>query len=189
VTNCHATAAVHFAGQPEFGSSQAMVSWDGTSWSTEILPADQYGGPRLGAISCPAPTWCVAVGANDRGLIGDAWDGTTWRESWVPDSPNKDDRAEQEPDGFQYLGDVSCWAVNRCQAVGNTNTAPFHRIFNGTTWSSLDNPASTDALGASQEAWYHLGGIDCLYASFCLTSGAMDADIVAEVPYMEQYNP
>ena len=171
VTSCHATAGVHFAGQPSYAVSTGVAHWDGSAWSVELLPDDQYGRVGIGSISCPTTNSCVGVGANQNSdLVGESWDGTTWHESVIPDSPNKGDQAEQEPDGYQELTSVSCWAVDRCQAVGITNTAPFHRYWNGTTWSSLANPTATDVLAVAGVG-IRENDIDCVYYTFCLTTG------------------
>jgi hypothetical protein len=172
VNVCHAMGFVHFASQPQYKDSPIMGTWDGSAWTTEFVPTDSYGGPHVGLISCPTTTYCVAVGENDRGLISEAWDGTTWTESWIPDSPNKDDQAEQEPDGYQVLSGLSCWAVGRCQVIGNTNTASFHRIFNGTTWYALANPTDVDLTADTLGSNSDQNDIVCLYASFCLTAGS-----------------
>ena len=168
-TSCHALSVVRFPSTPAYAyGSTAMSSWDGTSWTTELVPDDSRGSVGLSSISCPATTWCMATGADAEAIIGDAWDGTTWQAKPVPDSPDK--AAEQEPDGYQVITAVSCWTVDRCQAVGITNTAPFHRYWNGTVWSSLANPTVTDVVAAAGVRTSE-NDIDCLYYSFCLTTG------------------
>lgn len=181
--SCHALGEVGFASAPPT-PEYALIGWNGTKWKSTVTT-----GIYLSSISCATTTSCVAVGDDSEHLIGYSWNGTRWRKTVVPDSPNKYDDAAQEPNGYEQLTGVSCWSATGCQAVGVTNTAPFHRRWNGGTWSSVPNPGTTDDTGSSGEASYDVSGIACYDASFCVTAGSVTYGAIAGRTYMERYRP
>jgi hypothetical protein len=183
VHSCHALGELGYR-HPPTTPRGTLLTWNGQTWRTRVVT-----GLGLSDISCQTVSACVAVGASGTRLIGYAWDGSTWSKSVIPDSPNKNDNATQEPSGFEDLRSVSCWSATGCQAVGVTNTAPFHRLWNGTTWSSLANPGTTDDFGDSQQASYFVNGIACHGASFCVTAGDVTYGSAVGQTYMERYRP
>ena len=182
-TSCQALGEVGFA-TPSPLPEYALLSWNGRGWRTKVMT-----GVHLSTISCATTRSCVAVGEDAKHMIGYAWNGSAWRKSVVPDSPNKYDNAQQEPNGYEQLTGVSCWSATGCQAVGVTNTAPFHRRWNGSSWSSLANPGSTDGTGSSGQASYDVSGIACYDASFCVSAGEVTYGTVVGRTYMERYRP
>ena len=181
VRSCHALGELGYRTPPRI-PKYALLTWTGSSWKTHVLS-----GVSLRAISCASAVACVAVGENSTHMIGYSWNGSTWRTSVVPDSPNKYDNAQLEPNGYEQLTSVSCWAATGCQAVGVTNSAPFHRIWNGQSWSSLANPESTDGTSSTSEATYDVNDIACAGSSSCLTSGGVTYGTVVGQTYMEKY--
>lgn len=188
VNNCTATAQVHVIGTPAGVMQTVFGHWSGDLWYAGRVLTEGRGPLSLGAISCTTTTSCVAVGRDDEGMVSVSWgDQAPLTVTPVPDSPNKNDQAEQEPDGFEMLTDISCWAPDGCQAVGITNTAPFHRIWDGAIWTSVANPPPTDTVSTTEEASYDVKDIDCYSASFCLTAGAVTYGTLLTQTYFEQY--
>lgn len=179
---------MHYAGTPDWSVQTVVANWHGELWYAVALPDNGHGPVSLSAISCATTSNCVAVGNDESGLVGASWrDITGWSLSSIPDAPTKDAQAEQEPNGFQLLTGVSCWEADACQAVGITNTAPFHRVWDGTTWTTVANPPPTGALATTEEASYDVNGIDCYSATFCLTAGDVTYGTLVTETYFEQY--
>ena len=85
----------------------------------ESLPTHQpIAASWLSSVSCPSPTFCVAVGAVTYGQSGasypliETYANGTWTTSFPPKPPNT------MPDSDFSFGSVSCSAVGSCAAVG-----------------------------------------------------------------------
>jgi hypothetical protein len=86
------------------GAGGALVeTWNGTTWSTVPTPASR---DSLGAVSCPTPSDCVAVGD---GPLGEVWNGATWTIRRAIKPPTSKGAA---------LSAVSCFSAVACMAVG-----------------------------------------------------------------------
>lgn len=149
-------------------------SWDGSSWSARVLVGV---GASLRHVSCPSPTFCMAVGSS-----GFVFDGTTWG----PELPIGGDfvyalsctsstfcmEADGNGDYATFNGtlwsarthfvaalsnvrDLSCSGSSFCVAVADDGAA---YIWNGSTWST---PSTFANYGRAQ-------GVSCPSASFCV---------------------
>jgi len=118
-------------------------SYDGRSWTqrTRVGPSATY------ELSCPASTFCAAVGASGvRGGGGtiSTFNGNTWSTVPLP--------ADIWP-GSRWL-DVSCAASTYCVAISDT---PNTMVFDGKAWSSVTGSAPGGLLS-----------ISCPTAGFCM---------------------
>jgi hypothetical protein len=108
------------------------------------------------AVSCAAPTSCMAVGTAN-GLLAESLSGSTWTIVSIPD-----------PGGGQLSG-ISCKTASSCEAVGNFSNGgtmeTLAEVWNGGTWSiqSTPNPAGATAS--------QLSDVSCKTASSCEAVG------------------
>ena len=86
---------------------------DGASWT--LRPAPSPPGGTLGAVSCPAPGTCIAVGGGSAPLAA-AWDGAVWTQEPTPPAPPGATEAG--------LSDVDCAKRRACVAVGTQGIPP-----------------------------------------------------------------
>lgn len=117
-------------------------------------PAD-----ALSRVSCPTPTFCMAVGRSHVNRLGvgrslaEAWNGRTWRVTRTP-SPGQ---------AGSGLSGVSCLSPTRCLAVGSLGTGQqLTAAWNGRTWRALKAPRNGSALQA----------VACTSATRCMAVGA-----------------
>jgi hypothetical protein len=132
-------------------------------------------GDFLSDVSCPATSWCMAVGyqAPTSGApspLAEQWNGTAW--TVVPTPVPPDTSANQ----FTHL---SCPTTSWCVAIGtdrNPSNWPsnFAEIYSGGAWS-VSIP--WDAYGSS------LNSVSCLSSSDCVAVGQFDspAQVLAEI--------
>ncbi len=134
-------------------------------WSVTSSPnsAGSQGAYLLG-VSCPKPTFCMAVGENYTGsesqTLAETWDGTTWS---IDSSPNVGSN-------LNYLNAVSCARPNFCMAVGyynntNTETSRFTLVetWDGSSWSVTTSPSPT--------GFDDLNGVSCTSSTNCVAVG------------------
>lgn len=143
------------------------VSWNGTSWSLQTVPAPT-GSTRteLLGISCNSSTVCQAVGnyvssSTEKTLV-ESWNGTSWS---VTSSPN--------PSGAKAssLSGISCASSAACVAVGKyTNssgvTEPLALRWT-TSWSEI-SAAGVFTEGAARE----FSGVSCPSSTLCKVVGS-----------------
>lgn len=111
--------------------------WNGASWAPEGPRA--VGSDALLAVSCPLPSYCLAVGGGpveDGTVEGGTplaylWNGRTWAQLAAPHRPALN--------GSSFTG-VDCVAVNTCEIVGvlgygEGDQAVFGYRFDGKTWT------------------------------------------------------
>ncbi len=114
-------------------------------------PPDQ----SLAGVSCPTPTWCMAVGSqsviqygvgdvNTHGLA-ERWDGSRWTEMPLP----------------QPAAAISCTSPAACTAVGGTTA----ERWDGTAWTVQSVPLPPDSNNPG------LSGVSCISATFCVAVG------------------
>jgi len=124
------------------------------SWFVHLLPAGSRQptqSARLNGVSCPSPTWCVAVGmvtqrpSAERPLI-ERWNGSRWSRQSAP----------RPSDGS--LDAVSCNSDRACVAVGSIGSRGLIERFSHGSWTrlSLSQP---------------LTGVSCATASACTAVG------------------
>ena len=116
--------------------------------STDVL----YG------VSCPGPTWCVAVGNYEVGnsvqSLVESWDGTTWSVSPTPDTGLYGNQLQA----------VSCVSPTDCVAVGRVgNGTTFILMWDGDAWSVA--PTSSGTEGS-------LLGVSCTSSTNCVAVGS-----------------
>jgi hypothetical protein len=135
-----ATFCVAVGDQVVAGNSDGTLveRYDGTGWSRAVTPDPNTGaasGYALVGVSCPASSWCGAIGAYQKGpdvfSFVEDFDRTTWTLASTPDLTAND-----------ALAGVSCVAATSCVAVGSatfptTSTPPtgLVDVFDGTTWA------------------------------------------------------
>lgn len=83
-----------------------ILGWNGRQWRVERRVTS------FDAVSCPAPSRCMAVGVTRSGTpVAGTWNGSAWRVSPMPDPAR---RAEPVT-----LAGISCPASTACLAVGD----------------------------------------------------------------------
>jgi hypothetical protein len=137
--------------------------WNGHTWAIEAAPnpAGSYEDVLI-AISCAAASDCVAVGqyvnARSNALtLAEHWNGSMWALTAAHDVPG----------GSSVLVGVSCTAVTRCVAVGNSSQGTsaggtVTDVWNGSAWTlSRSDPAPQGYFSA----------ISCTGADNCTAVG------------------
>ena len=126
----------------------------------------QLGFGEVDTISCPDPTYCVALASNqyeDDALILNAG---TWNTAPLV-----------EPGGALQLNSVSCFSESFCMAVGESSTGSGIRSnvvgvieeWDGSAWSMVPNPQSSGV-----NVW--LSSVSCPSASSCFAVGQDGTD-------------
>jgi hypothetical protein len=137
--------------------------WHGSSWAIKLaLNPPGSSGANLKAVSCNAPTACMAVGFYDSGgaqvAMSDRWDGTRWTEEALLGAAST------------TLNAVSCTAATVCTAVGSKETPngalPLALHWNGTTW----RPESVPLPSSSSSGL--LSAVSCSSRNLCMATGA-----------------
>ncbi|HEY1828402.1 MAG TPA: hypothetical protein VGF87_10295 [Acidimicrobiales bacterium] len=159
---CVTSASCAFVGTYEdsAGHQRGLIdTLSGTTWSaTEApQPSDQDTTPsvQLQKVSCPAPTFCVAVGSyrtTSGGLAGliDTLSGGTWTATVAPQGPSP----ATGSDASTALMDVDCAAAERCLASGDYETTANGQLaladvlVNG-KWADADAPIPSNVLTTS----------------------------------------
>lgn len=145
-------------------------SFNGSSYSRQRLPSAGSPVPttksELSGVSCPASSFCEAVGSYHSGAkvisLAFGWNGTAWTRQAVS-APAGSTSAD--------LLQVSCTAATFCEADGQYSTSTGDQLafavgWDGTAWhlQHIPNPpGSTDSS---------LGGVSCVSASFCEAVGS-----------------
>jgi hypothetical protein len=109
--------------------------WDGQQWTGVRITDLKYAkAGDLYGISCPAPTMCMAIGAQpgDGHLYPEAeqWNGSSWAAAPIagPAGP------------IIYIEGVGCAAAAMCMAVGYSGADPAIYQWNGSSWTSIPAP-------------------------------------------------
>ena len=156
------------------GRGTLAERWDGTSWSIQASanPAGALTAVLFG-VSCPAATFCVAVGnyQNRTGrhtMFAEAWNGSSW--SVLPAPPPAGARRS-------FLNGVSCTSATACTAVGSYQTGAGQHVtlaerWNGTTWSIQPTP--------NGPAGNFLTGVSCPAPAACIAVGGSNGAPLAE---------
>ncbi len=131
-----------------------LERWNGSTWTIQTLPEPTK---SLSSISCPATTWCMAVGD---GVYVERWNGSAWsRQSAV--SPGESPR----------LKAIHCRSQSACTAVGeysHEGTAPLAEHWDGSGWSVQ---STTDPLEGPSTQGASLEGVSCQSANGCSAVG------------------
>jgi hypothetical protein len=115
--------------------------WDGTSWAVDSPPepAGPHPWAALDGISCPNPSFCLAVGGFFRNEttqqeqpLAEEWNGTTWTQLTAP-NPHAENGSE--------FTSAACVAASQCEAVGDYGFADADLFIiayrlNGIAWAA-----------------------------------------------------
>ncbi len=161
-------------------------TWGGSSWNDKVLPTPAGGtDPRLTAVSCAAPGFCVAVGkyidnkTDTYRTLAEHLDGSTWSVTPAPIPPHGSGIANSEFTG------VDCPTANLCEVVGNvgyndTLQNVFAYSLSGSTWvyQPQVNPGQTP--GNTDDA------VSCSAADACTSVGS--AYVASEAALAEYWD-
>jgi hypothetical protein len=165
VTCTSATACIavglYDRSQKQFTLAEAR---DGSTWT--IVPTPNPPGAEhseFGAIACPSPTECIAVGDSGTGSavspLVESWDGSTWTIQSVP--------VPQGASASQLVG-LDCSRPTACTAVGSryqgSQERPLIEAWDGTAWHVQPSP---DPRGFASV----LSAVSCTSASACIAVG------------------
>lgn len=151
----------------------AHYLYDGRSW-TEMAPGNTANlAGYIADVSCPSPSFCVAVGNTtpdsrvDRTLI-EAWNGRTWARVQSPNHGSLNNALQA----------VSCTSAHFCLTVGyfgyaysdGTEPGALVEIFNGSHWTLSPTPSGTAGPGRANSG--ELGSVSCVSDRFCMVVGS-----------------
>jgi hypothetical protein len=144
--------------------------WNGRTWAIQAAPnpAGNYDDVLIG-ISCAAAASCVAVGqyvsTQQRTLtLAEHWNGSTWALTDAHDAPGNS----------SVLIGVSCTAVTRCVAIGDS----YPRSADGTLTDVWNGSAWTlSRSDTAQEGTFY--AISCTGADSCTAVGGASAGTLA----------
>ncbi len=146
-------------------NDQTLIEkWNGNTWTVVSSPDSsptQYN--DLDGITCVSTTFCMAAGdysgTNAQTLI-EKWNGSTWSLVSSPNSSSTQDN---------YLYSLSCASSTFCMAVGqfpgSTNSRTLIEKWNGTAWSLVNSPNTSNAQDNV------LYGVSCVSSAFCMAGG------------------
>jgi hypothetical protein len=174
VTNCMAVGAyaqyLPFPALP-IADIPFTERWDGLTWTLEPTPA---GGARarLTAVSCGAPTACMAVGVTAVGsgdaVLAERWDGSSWVIEPTPILPGNE----------SVLQGVSCTSAAACVAVGFYRSAstpsadiPLIERWDGTSWSVHPTQAPDTLTRDLGSYGGELNAVSCYSKNNCVAVG------------------
>lgn len=128
--------------------------WNGKHWrvAPAVKRAEPNGhfGSTLHAVSCAAPTLCIAVGDTNAPTgvltLAEVWNGATWTLMTTPNPPPVQ---RTTPLGASNtLTDVACPSTAACMAVGHdyngdaSKGGPITMSWSGSAWSLVTVPPS-----------------------------------------------
>jgi hypothetical protein len=142
--------------------------WDGASWQRQATPnppgnTTSSVAPNLLGVSCPAATFCAAVGEYQSGFIqasmAETWNGQQWTMQPFP--------VPADSSGAELTG-VSCTSPTFCEAVGGYfdgdvgDNVTLAAVWNGTSWSLQSTPA------APEFNFEQFNAVSCASTAFCV---------------------
>jgi len=177
--NCYAVGYSETSGS---GITALIEHWNGTTWSVY-----SSGGPAgasdstLNSVSCPTPTFCLAVGEYHVGGVGiplaySFGSSTGFVQQTVPLAGG----------ASGYLSSVSCQSASLCEAAGTSGpisaTSALVEGWNGSSFSQQQTGSSTGATV--------LSAVSCALAgsAFCMAVGSENLGGFVIVPYAESFN-
>jgi len=142
-TACVAVASVPLCDIcfPSGGPKPLAERWNGTRWSGMLIPDPDSSFIGLNGLSCPLPTFCLAVGSHFHVPMSDRFNGGRWvfRQPPIPST------------GYGALNGISCTSPSLCTAVGSQgveggDVQTLVARWNAGRWFSQQapNPESTD---------------------------------------------
>jgi len=154
-----------------FISHATAYRWDGSKLTRLTVPAPRGGhDAELAGVSCPATTFCLAVGnyirADGKSQAYSArWSGGTWT---VQNARNLQGQV------LTLFEAVSCVSRTRCEAVGTTLT-PGNRAF-AEAWSS----GTWQIQPTAGKANATLFGVTCPAPGHCFAAGSLGSHSLVE---------
>jgi len=116
------------------------------AWSiSEVLGAPSYAQPQALSVSGPDNAW--VSGTSYQSLLAEHWDGTQWTSVTPPPSV---DNLTGETVNDAIVGSSSptnMWSFP--QVSGSTTTKTLGLVWNGSTWSTAQVPATDSLLGVN----------------------------------------
>ena len=163
--------------------------WNGTAWKHQQTPNPAVDvsfdvAPDLTGVSCPAATFCEAVGRynltsfNHVSLV-EGWNGQRWALQRLPLPAGASSTA---------LSQVSCTSARFCEAVGSyqtqtlNQTLPLAATWNGTSWhlQHAPHPAGDPSV--------QLNVVSCTSSAFCEAWGGTNPSSGGNQEIAEQWN-
>lgn len=129
----------------------------------------------LNDVSCPATTFCIAVGTAGSSVT-----------HWHPLTERFNGRAfsviaSPSPWGAQLLG-IACHTARFCLAVGSDGNDTFSERWNGTGWSALSTP-SPRLVGGDM-----LTKVACVSTADCFSIGVENGGTKDAIPLVERWD-
>jgi hypothetical protein len=161
------------------GNTESIIErWNGTRWS--IQPIAKLAGPRgttgqviLFGTSCPAVTFCTAVGQGSPVVsrvltVAERWDGAHWS---IQRTPSPSGRLGSEFKAVSCPSATACWAVGGSTVPSSSPSSPPSDVplvehWNGSRWSTQRVPNPTVPGGSDLE------GVSCQSTVACVAVGA-----------------
>jgi hypothetical protein len=163
--------------------------WNGQTWQHQptpnpVIDTNPDVSPHLTGVSCPAPGFCMAVGAYNIGessqvVLAEGWNGHRWATERFPVPAGA---------GATVLSQVSCTSAQFCEAAGwydtqaLNQTLPLAATWNGTSWH-----LQTAARPAGDES-AQLNVVSCPAAAFCEAWGGASPQVSNGQDFAEQWN-
>jgi hypothetical protein len=170
--SCHSKISCIAVGIYYKGGFKTYVAhWNGRTWSSEPAVNRPLGVTHgMLGVSCPSPTYCVAVGSYELKPLLEHWDGSQWDLLPIGD-PGRTPEANVEA--------VSCTSPRACMAVGTSigpggGYEPFSARWDGSSWSTVRAPAPTGRGDA------RLYSVSCLSSTDCIAVGSVADSSTAE---------
>jgi len=158
----------------------------GNQWSPEVVPAPTGAlGSQFYGVSCPTPTFCMAVGvtrpSSSRGsAFAETWDDGTWAIAPAVD-----------PSGaaFTTLYGAACTSPDSCVAVGEFSTTSTTSVFqamtqtwDGSSWTVSSTPLPAAAIRSE------LVSVSCPTSMACTTVGTYVTSSEGEIGLAEAWD-
>ncbi len=178
------------SGRPAFNFSATDA--ENLTWRLSPIPPLQglkYASAGLTSVSCPTPSFCIAVGTRQYTdtkasalsylPLVELFNGSRWTMESIP-SPDANPQVGRLPE--DQLTEVSCPTIRFCMAVGDfgevsTSTGvgvgasgALAEIFNGRTWRTVKLPDPSKS-----NTYASLGAVYCLQSRECLTAGTAES--------------
>jgi hypothetical protein len=157
--------AVGNYGDPTDNQKALVERLSGFTWTVSAVTLPAGGSnPSLNAVSCPAASACVAVGAYSNGSkqvpLAEKWNGTTWAAQ-APPAPSGSTSSK--------LDGITCSSASSCVAVGSwfdssSDSSTLAEGLNGNTWAIQATPAT----GSSNN---EMLGVSCASDTSCTAVG------------------
>jgi hypothetical protein len=157
-----------------------LLTWSGQAWAAAEAPRPSgipgNAGQEVNAVSCPAPSQCVATGQytdtsdNEYGLLL-TWSGGAWTAAPAP-LPGNIVKTQ-----LAGLNAVSCPSTSQCSAAGTYlykhNQHALLLAWTGGTWTAADGPLPANTA-SPQVADLH--AMSCPSVSECVAGGLYTDD-------------